>query len=294
MKFKDFVEELVKELTKKFGENSVTVTSATFLDKKEKAIKIVSGEHEAICSLVPLFYLHTKGHAPFSQIISMMEDALNKMESSHKIDTSKILYKLVNQEKNRDFLSRAPHVPFYDMAITFVCQMDSDMKNRKYLVITNDVMKENHLAIEDLINKAHDNTFDLYPCQAQLIAAQLIEQHYFDPNSSLEDFMHLALTAFKDRGNVPIYITRCSDYRYGSSVILNPKYLESLSNRFGQSLILIPNTDRDFILIPYIEGTNKNEIMHDYSYIINDDNNTVLSHNIYFYDRNVKQLSILE
>lgn len=294
MNFEEFAKELKTALINKFGENSVTITNTVFLGQKEAAVKITYGEREALSALNPLYIQHTKGHVPISHLVAGLEDALNQIICSSKIGTGKILYRLVNQEENKEFLQQAPYIPFYDMAITFICQLDSDMQNRKHLVITDKVMRENNLRINQLIEQAHENTFNMYPCQTQLLAAQLLERNYFNPDSKMEDFLDIAIVAYNDRGNPPLYSIRCSDYRYGSAVILNTTYLELLVNRFGRSLLFIPNDDRDFILMPCPDNFDKKEFLDSTKCMISVNQEHLLSQNVYIFDKDTKKLSILE
>ena len=223
MNFEEFAKELKTALINKFGENSVTITNTVFLGQKEAAVKITYGEREALSALNPLYIQHTKGHVPISDLVSVLEGALNQISRSAKVDNGKILYRLVNLEESEELLKCVPYIPFYDMAITFVCQIDADMQNRKHLIITNDVMKENNLSLNQLIDQAHANTFSLYPCQTQLLAARLLERTFFNPNSTMKDFLEAAVMAYNDREDIPLYSICCSDYRYGNAVVLEYK-----------------------------------------------------------------------
>ena len=294
MNFEEFAKELKTELINKFGENSVTITNAVFLGQKEAAVKITYGEREALSALNPLYIQHTKGHVPISHLVSVLEDAMNQIIRPVKIDSGKILYRLVIPEENEELLKRVPHIPFYDMEIIFICQLDMDMQNRKNLIITNDVMTENNLSVSQLIDQAHENTFHLYPCQTQLLAARLLERTFFNPNSTMEDFLEAAAMAYKDRNDIPLYSVCCSDYRYGSAVILNNAYIELLANRFDRNLIFIPNGDREFILMPCPDDFDKKAFLDSNEYITSGKYKELLSKNIFIYDKDAKTLSILE
>ena len=142
MNYEEFKKELVNALSKKYGDGSVSIGNSLFMGKETEIIKITIGNRESMCSAKPLFNLHKRDKQPLSYYVSMLESALKEVETPPLLQPSRILYKLVNQKEDAEFLSRAPYLPFYDMAITFLYQLDENMQSKRYLAITNDIMEE--------------------------------------------------------------------------------------------------------------------------------------------------------
>lgn len=294
MNYEEFKKELVDALSKKYGDGSVTIGSTLFMGKETETIKIKIGNRESMCSVKPLFYLQKRDKQPLSYYVSMLESALKEVENPPLLHPSRILYKLVNQKENAEFLSRAPYLPFYDMAITFLYQLDENMQSRRYLAITNDIMEENNLTVSKLVDLAHENTQRMYPCQTNFLAAQIFENMYFDPSTPIEKFVAFALTAFEDRSHhkVPTYVVSSFDYRYGCSALAYPEYLDMLAQKFDTSLIVIPDSDKSFFVMPYDESVDKTEIKEALN---KEDFNGCkrISEHIFFYDKAKQALTIL-
>lgn len=293
MTYEEFKKELVNALSKKFGDGSVSIANALFMGKETEIIKITIGNRESMCSAKPLFNLHKRDKQPLSYYVSMLESALKEVETPPLLQPSRILYKLVNQKEDAEFLSRAPYLPFYDMAITFLYQLDENMQSRRYLAITNDIMEENNLTVSKLVDLAHENTQRMYPCQTTFLPAQIFENMYFDPSASAEKFIAFALTAFEERSHhsVPMYVVSSYDYRYGCSALAYPEYLDMLAQKFGTSLIVVPDSDKSFFVMPYDESVDKNEIKEGLNKDVLSGCKRISEH-IFFFNRDKQTLTI--
>ena len=295
MTYEIFKKELKNALSKKFGEGTITISTTLFNGKETETFKLSIDNHDTFCPIKPLFCLYERDKQPIEYFVSMLEIALDKMENGHLIHPSRVLYRLVNRKDAAEYLSHVPHLPFYDMAITFMYQLDDDMQNRKYRFITNNIMKENNLTVSKLMDLAHENTQRMYPCQTNLLVAHILESMYFDPTCNINEFIQFAITSFDERSHIkaPMYIISSSDYRYGGSALAYPEYLEMLANRFGTSLIVIPDDDKAFFVIPYFDGIDIAGIKETLSTKEFKSLNRISEH-IFFYDKDKKSLTIAE
>ena len=88
----------------------------------------------------------------------------------------RIIYKLVNQERNRELLSQVPHADFLDLAVLFYVLVDIDEEWRKLreqesmYVLTNHIRSGGAAAI-------------LYPGRLETIGAYFKENYYILPSS---------------------------------------------------------------------------------------------------------------
>jgi len=293
MNYEEFKKELVDALSKKYGDGSITISTTLLNGKETETLEVKSINQSSSCTIRPLYNMYVQRKLSIEYFISMIEYALSNVDNPMLVHPGRILYRLINQKDNEELLSRVPYMPFYDMAVTFVYQVDNDMESNTYLIITNDIMKENNLTFEQLMNYAYDNTQKMYPWQVNLLATNIFENLYSNPSSRIESFINLAITAFESRAEhrVPTYVVKSFDYRFGCSALLYSEYLETLATALNKSLIVIPKNEAEFYVLPYYENADKKEIKH---LIENEDSTECkrISEYILFFDKDTQKLTV--
>ena len=204
---------------------------------------------------------------------------------------SKIVFKLVNYEKNRDLLRGIPHIPYLDLAIVFLCFLDSQFGQNATILITNEHMKLWKVQDRELYEIAILNTPCLLPeefCTMETLIENLLDITDF-PNSS-----ELKNNLLPDK-NGSMYVLSNHSKLFGASCILYQNLLKKISEHFSSSLYILPSSIHEVIIIP----SNDCSSLSQFTQMVQEVNETqlsaeeILSDHAYYYDGTKKAILYL-
>ena len=209
----------------------------------------------------------------------------------------RIVYKLINVEKNRELLNEVPHMLYMDMAIVFYYLMEKDLiGGYATILVHNSHMRSWSVQVEDLYSYALANTRKLLPpvllnMEDMMLSIMKGEQPDTAGDESLDDI--LENINLRD-DHYPMYVLTNRERYYGAITVLYPEILERISEEMGRDLYVIPSSVHEMILIPDLKLDNPENLI----YMIREVNEhevkeeEVLSDSLYYYDRNAKELRI--
>lgn len=258
MTMNNFKMELVNALQNKFGATaSVSFGTDTIQGVPMEFLNVDFTDDDRICStpLQSLYQLNLRG-MNIAHIAEVVADSISSIDT---IDTSKIIYRLVNAAENEDLLKRLPHIPFYDMAIVFDCMME-DKHKRGFLSISNELMRKHNLTLSQLTDLAQENTFRLFNCSAEPLMFYIFKQLISRNNATSEEYQKFAKFAYENRQDIPKLKVTCENHPCGCIAMLNISFLSSIADDLHHDLLLLPGTDNAFVVIPYIPGIDKEAI----------------------------------
>lgn len=193
-----------------------------------------------------------------------------------------IVYKLINYEKNKELLTKIPHLPFLDLAIVFYCfWMDTPVGNATIL-IHNSHMKMWKVTVSELYRDARDNSRRVLPAELKPMTEVLKEL-----SCGLEEM---------EEDEVPMYVATNARRSLGAAVILYDGMLKVCAERIGEGYYILPSSIHEVILVPGSVVPEAEELLE----MVRDINATqvrdteVLSDQIYFYSPESGQISLVE
>ena len=126
------------------------------------------------CNISPTIYLdeyyevYKSGKATLDEVINDVVSAYRHSKAAHNIDMKyffdysavrkRIVYKLINTEKNKELLSDVPHIDFHDLSIVFQFLFDEDCIGNATILIHNAHLKIWGITLEELYSDAKRNT----------------------------------------------------------------------------------------------------------------------------------------
>ncbi len=140
----------------------------------------------------------------------------------------KIVYKLVNAEKNRELLKEVPHLPMMDLAILFYWLVPVNEEEKGMVLIRNAHMDYWKLPLSVLYQCASENTCRLCP----------------PVFGSLSDFVETI-----QEGD-PLYLLSNDTGSNGASVLLYPGILKKIWQELGGAYYLLPSSVHEFLIVP--------------------------------------------
>lgn len=187
----------------------------------------------------------------------------------------RIIFELVNYEKNEKRLSDRPFIKIMDLAVIFAFVATDLGKDFGVVHITNEMAKQFGLNKEEIWNIAKINT-------PRLLKADIMPMSSFIPNENLYD------------EEEEMYILCNSKKTSGAGVILYDKILEELSSKLESDLYILPSSIHETIVIRADEDKDVYALQE----MVKNINNTVvstediLSDKVYHYIRSNKELKI--
>lgn len=296
MTYENYKKELKTSLEEKLGSDAcISFEQKLMLGEMTDTICIRAGKNDPNYSanMDALYHLASAGGLYAEQAASMILELLHSLPVNRPLDTGNIIYQLMNRSQIETQLDRIPHIPFYDMEITFVCVVENTEKIRKSMLIDNEMMEQNHLSLQQLSDLAHRNTFRMFPCKAELLQDSYWRQLLWDPDATGEDFLMAAHIYREWAGLPPTYRLSAGDYRFGGVAVLNSQYLEFLARNEGHDLLLLPCTEQEFVVVPWITGMDLHLVKESVKEALEIDTESILTRNIFCYRKDTGILEVI-
>lgn len=179
------------------------------------------------------------------KILSMYSESMAQMCSPADccLDFEKVkeqlLYKLVNFDRNRDYLKTVPFIPFHDLAVVFYLFMGEKDGMAASLMIGNELMHYWGInSPEELAKIAHANTKKQCPALVKNIGS-LIGESLFGADADE-----------KDAEDCLLYVATNRLKSYGAAVILYDGLLKDFAEKIGGDFYILPSSVHETIFVP--------------------------------------------
>lgn len=189
----------------------------------------------------------------------------------------RVIYRLVNYEKNKEILEDCPHIRLYDLAVTFRWVARIDDVGVSTSLITNKQVKEWGVSVNDLVLAARQNTPRLFP-------AQIID---------MEEMLAGMVSFILYPSDIPMYILTNKQEPNGASALLYGDVLKDFANKKGADMYILPSSIHEVIMVPADRINDPTKLLS----IVHDANTTVvsigdvLSDSVYYYDRKTDHIT---
>lgn len=225
---------------------------------------------------------------------------------------TRIIYRLVNYDRNSKLLSEVPHVHFMDLAVTFHCLIKNNEKGIATIRITNEHIRNWKINPEDLKKIARANTpllfppvikkmdeiiLDIFKKEQDEFSADCGDSSFLNPHgtagedlsrSYVDDEFYQSMTDNLTRQKTDsMYVITNIKGINGASCLLYPDVIKNLAQMLDADLYLLPSSIHEIIAIKAKGSVNKNVLRE----MVFDVNRTqvpdedILSDNVYFYSR---------
>ena len=201
-------------------------------------------------------------------------------EKDHISDYAKvkgrIVYHLVNKEKNENMLTDTPYVPYLDMAAVFYVLFEVNAYGTAAMMIQKEHLKLWDVTEEEIYRQACRNTERLLPYEFRTMKEVIAE-----------------LTGSKeDPGRDVMYVLSNTIRSFGAAVVLYDGVLAYVGSCLRENYYVLPSSVHEVIIKPQREAPGKKELTAMVAEInaTQVEEEDVLSDNAYYYDRKLKKL----
>ena len=293
MEFTIFKDTVKREVERRVGKDC----SVTLNDTVKNNSVIMSGLTiiSKSSNISPVIYLNGYYQAYRSGDVELEEVVNNilKVYEKHKLDQSidmtqflnyenvrnKIVYKLINTDKNKELLQKIPHIAFHDLSIVFQVMMDKLNLGNATILIRNEHLGIWNVSLDEVYKDACHNT--------PILNRYVIQ----DLRDALEAFIPQEA---RNQAPLSMYVLSNKDRINGAVCMIYPDVLKHISNMLDSNIYVLPSSIHEVILIP-ADDSNSPE----YGYIkymireVNDtqlDEEDILSYSVYYFDRNADDI----
>ncbi|MCI5944017.1 MAG: DUF5688 family protein [Eubacterium sp.] len=183
----------------------------------------------------------------------------------------KVIYRLINYEKNRGLLKECPFLPLHDLAVSFRWLAFQDSVGISTSLITNREMELWGITVQELLLYASENTPRLFPERVMSM------EFYMKKCSAPEPVIFPGF---------PMYVMTNEQQINGASVMLYEGIFRRFTRVHPSDYYILPSSIHELILVPANEVHVPEELFD----IVKNANDTVvsqddyLSDSVYFYD----------
>ena len=153
----------------------------------------------------------------------------------------RIIFRVVNRERNENLLERIPHIDYLDLAVTFLCLLSMGEASDSTILIYNSHLELWGVDTDTLFSLAKKNT-------PRLFAWELASMH--DILSEMAMPQEDLIPSPEDLA-FPMYVLTNRIRLHGASCILYEDLLSSLSGKLKDDFYIIPSSIHEVLLVPH-------------------------------------------
>lgn len=255
-------------------------------------------------NISPTIYLNSyyeeyiKGRATLVNVVNDVMDTYHRNKVNQSVDMryflnyesvkQRIIYKLVNTEKNKALLEDIPHIDFLDLSIIFQCLVAQEELGRASILIHNVHLKLWEVSVDALYQVAKENTQRLQGYEIKGITEVLQEIMCTEDSEDFVDENNRSSFS----GSVPMYVLSNKNRVEGAACMLYPNLIQDFAEVIQSSFYIIPSSIHELLLLPTEHLEESQEIKQ----MIREINDTqvsveeILSYSLYLYDKEEQRI----
>lgn len=249
---------------------------------------------EKECNISPTLYLNYyyesyQAGDSFQEIYEQILESYLVNKPDRSIDVSfytdfentksKIAFKLIHFERNKDLLQDIPYIPFLDLAIVFYCLISMDKKiGNATILVHNSHLSYWHTTPEDLFELAKENALKNLPPQLHNMNNVLHE---------IVQIKNVPSIVLPEDPLYPMYVLTNNQNLFGAACILYENLLETYSEQMKSDFYILPCSIHEVILIP----AYRTDCLQKFTKMVREVNETqldeeeILSDHAYYYSQ---------
>ena len=155
----------------------------------------------------------------------------------------RIMYKLINYDRNRELLKEVPYRKMLDLAVVYEYFLDMDDNRSASILIRNDHMEALGVTADELYAAASKNSPELMGYRLCSIE-EIVRDIYGIRVDSLPD------SGKPEKNTMPMYVLTNEHKFHGAGCILYGNLLKEIADKWGCDICIIPSSIHETLLIP--------------------------------------------
>lgn len=195
---------------------------------------------------------------------------------------SKIAYRVISKERNKNLLARIPYIPFLDLAIVFYIVYDISEQGLESICVTEDLRNQWGVSKQELLQIAEENTPRIFEPRLETMEGFLCEYLGCKFNSSEEE-------------RPDIYVFSNKFGINGASVLIYKNLIHAFAEQLQSNLYILPSSIHELLIIPESAVSTSLSALSNLVRTINETHvlkEEILSDCAYYYDWEEKRFLI--
>lgn len=206
---------------------------------------------------------------------------------------SRVVYKLIHRERNRELLEDIPYIPYLDLAIVFYCIIYREEYGNATVLVHNAHKDMWHVTTEQLYEHATKNTPVLLPYFIKPLE-EIMEERFerMMPEYGTDALENTMDKVKSDSDQLAMYVLSNKEKLFGAAAMLYPDLLKNFAIACGKDFYILPSSIHEVILVPEFESSDLESLSEMVREIngISVAKEEVLSDHAYYYDREMEQV----
>lgn len=245
------------------------------------------------------FYLEYQDGKDYEDVLEHIAEVIVEHSPKEQFDVSnltdldkvrnRIIPRLINAKRNEEYLIDKPHRLVEDLAVVYAVNIGGDETGIMSAPVTYSMIESYGITPEELDKIAMYN-LDKVLVSFKSMRETLIEVYKEHYGEDIPEYM------LPPEETVPdMYVLTNASKLNGATMILNKVVMDTVLNRVGRDVVIIPSSVHEVIILPVPEESTD---MREYASMIQDVNrsqlapNEILSDHAYLYTRKDGLMSI--
>lgn len=163
---------------------------------------------------------------------------------------SRLVFRIVNYEKNAEMLRDSPYITFLDLAVVPYISIPVEGNNCGSILIKNEHLKIWGISAETVIKIAAENTPKLLQPQIHKMEDTIRQLINAGSAENREEYEELLGEMEEHDFKVPMYVLTNPKNLYGASCMVYDGVIEMFAEEMGEDIYILPSSVHEVILVP--------------------------------------------
>lgn len=298
MSYETFIQKVLKRMGEEFSkEHTVTVNPVTKNNSihLDGLVIMKEGDNAAPTIYLNSFYETYEKGKDFEEIVEEIKSLYHKSHAIEQYSTSicfenfeelksKIIFRVVNFDRNEKMLQAVPYKKILDLAVTYHYLVESNKEGIRTVRITNELMERWNTNLNEIAELAKENTPRLFPAIIQSMDEFV---NNLEIETEREIINHEEWNDVEEGSKLSaMYILTNNQCINGASCLLYD-VIERFASKMKTDLYILPSSIHELILVPKQKNIKKSELKR----MVKEVNDAevpyedILSYQVYSYDR---------
>ena len=306
MNYEDFKQEVVdriKEfLPEKYADADVTIQTVVKNNDQRLDGLMVKVEDSNIAPNIYLneFFAQYENGRSMDDILAAIADVRTQHEMAQDFDVNeltdfdsvkdRITCRLINAEQSAEYLVDKPHTMVADLAVTYHIALGKGDSGIISAPITNNLMKEYGVSVEELHQLALDNMDTLTPAHFKSMLETMVDMmlpRMLAMGMSKEEAKEAIAEMYPPMSVGAMYVLTNKEKFNGAAVLLNDNVMDYIVARLGEDFFILPSSVHEVLIVPKTDEINDRSKLEDMVMEVNSTQlapEEFLSDHVYEYD----------
>lgn len=207
---------------------------------------------------------------------------------------NKVMFTLVNTDKNKEVLKAVPSTPFLDLSYTYYIQLQNGNFENGNVRIKNEYLDRWDITLEELHKQAVKNLMKFTEEKMEPMVDVVLKILFEGNNEFKEEGTKFIREVNSESEYSEMHVLSTTSHIYGAVYMFYSSKIKALADKLDSDLYILPSSIHELILIPVLENEEV-EILREMVNQVNEEsveNIDYLSDNVYRFNRNTEEICI--